>query len=45
MEKDKEIQCHNCEEITIINDQYGDIDQEKLKFCPYCGSSDIDIEE
>ena len=42
---DKTISCHNCEAITTINDEYGDIPIEDLKYCPCCGSDNIDVDE
>lgn len=41
---DKELNCHDCGEMTVLKDEYDEIDVTKIKYCPYCGSDNIEVE-
>jgi Zn finger protein HypA/HybF involved in hydrogenase expression len=40
----KKIVCHDCEAEIIIKDKHDEIALEDLKYCPICGSDNIETE-
>ena len=41
----KIITCLECEQETKIKDKFDEIEVTSLKYCPFCGSDDIEVLE
>lgn len=41
----KIIECHACGEECHVKDKYNEIDLKSIKYCPFCGDSNIEVTE
>lgn len=43
MSKKKTIECHDCASEVKVVDTYEELNIEDIKFCPLCGSENIEV--
>lgn len=45
MSKKKQIDCHDCSSSTKVIDKDEEYEVDDLKYCPFCGSENIESSE